>query len=231
MRIQYLIIILGISLIASGCVKQTAEVSNTDSEQPVVNSQESMTEENSKTIEQKSKNLEEVDTSDPSMDEASWQTYRNEDLGVEFKLPKDWEQRNQQISNRIEFKKGGINQPEGTELLDGAIFSINLMQSVTSLEEGVIKATEDILNDGDNFTKEELHFKQEDVSVGGESAAMLVYKGTYGSEVIDFVLTRTIILEHNEEVLNIYCFSSGANKEAYMQVINEIISTFKFIEN
>jgi len=203
--VRYLLIILGILIIAGGAYGYVSYANKTPE----------LTQE------------QESDTADLALSEVEgWQTYRNEEYGFEFKYPGDW---NHQECSSDNFFLLGFGDADkliicGSEAPPRAYVVVKVLGSKFSNSvEGDISRITSILDSS----------RVEKIEVYGVKA--LKISGTlkdFGGQELQGIPVGTkditIVFDYNDKLYNLIYF--GLNGKDFSRVFDQILSTFKFIE-
>lgn len=163
---------------------------------------------------------------------ADWQTYENEDMGIEVKIPKNWRQLDTNRGDYILFQIADEGHPTETEFAAGASFAVEREKEKNSSV--YIQEIKDLFTIGElkalNLTLEDINFKEEPIIFLGNDAIKITDNYTAPWVSLEDSRRIEILMEKDNSLFILSAESMGPNYKIYLPIINQILSTFKFIE-
>jgi hypothetical protein len=142
---------------------------------------------------------------------ANWKTYRNDKYRFEFKFPDDW--------SATDNKAQSPDYEADHGLLKGADFFVGINPTLIQTIEEIIEQTK----------KYQPNAEISNLKIKGFDAVMVSIPPA--QEMGQYWPSKTIYFEKEENIFSITSEAYGDKRDFYLKILDQILSTFKFINN
>jgi len=219
-----LVLIAAILLQVNGLVKDVLEVQDKQLEIEVMKERLERAEE-AKVEEEKTKEVAEIKDSLTVDSETGWQVYRNYTFGYEIKFPK--ELKGEFVDTVIEPSRFKVSSPvqlnEFGFIKDGAQFTIFVSKNVAGY------TSPHQFDGGEEIGGVTL---SRDIRLGGRNAFQQNFEGTspFAPQNTTPLITSKVHYVDEKKIIEIKFNSGGENRYKFLNLFEQIINTFKFID-
>ena len=219
-----LVLIAAILLQVNGLVKDVLEVQDKQLEIEVMKERLERAEE-AKVEEKKTKEVAEIKDSLTVDSETGWQVYRNYTFGYEIKFPK--ELKGEFVDTVIEPSRFKVSSPvqlnEFGFIKDGAQFTIFVSKNVAGY------TSPHQFDGGEEIGGVTL---SRDIRLGGRNAFQQNFEGTspFAPQNTTPLITSKVHYVDEKKIIEIKFNSGGENRYKFLNLFEQIINTFKFID-